>query len=198
MERLPTTFYRRPVLEVGRDLLGRTLCRRVGPGRVRRGRIVEVEAYDGPEDRACHGRAGLTARNASMFRPGGVAYVFLVYGMHRCLNLVTGDAGYPAAVLLRAADVEGGPRAASGPGRLTRWFDVGLDLDGASLRGRDLWVEAGAPVDDAEVVRTGRIGVDYAGPWAEVPYRFAIAGHPAVSGPAGLRGKRGTAASDPA
>lgn len=187
MSRLPRAFCRRPATEVARDLLGRVLCRRVAPRRVVRGTIVEVEAYDGFDDRASHGHRGPTRRNAPMFRAGGVAYVFLVYGMHRCMNVVTGEHGHPGAVLLRAAEVDGPPRSASGPGRLARWFDIDLDLSGASLAGREIWLESGAPVPDRAVRMTPRIGVDYAGEWAEVPYRFLIAGHPAVSGPARLR-----------
>jgi DNA-3-methyladenine glycosylase len=145
-----------------------------------RGSIVEVEAYDGPGDRASHAFRGLTRRTAPMFEAGGIAYVYLVYGMHHCLNVVTGPAGYPAAVLLRAAEVDGGP-AASGPGRLSRAFSVDRSLDGASLIGRELWLEEGARVPDRRVRRTARIGVDYAGAWARRRYRFLIDGHPAVS-----------------
>ena len=177
--RLDHAFYRRPALAVARDLLGMTLCRRLPEGGVIRGSIVEVEAYDGPTDRASHAFRGLTRRTAPMFEAGGIAYVYLVYGMHHCLNVVTGPAGYPAAVLLRAADVPGLP--ASGPGRLTRAFSVDRALSGASLLGRELWLEEGASVSDRRVRRTARIGVDYAGPWARRRYRFLIAGHPAVS-----------------
>ena len=145
-----------------------------------RGSIVEVEAYDGPGDRASHAFRGLTRRTAPMFEAGGIAYVYLVYGMHHCLNVVTGPAGYPAAVLLRAAQViDGG--TASGPGRLARAFSVDRTLDGVSLVGRELWLEEGEPVPDRGVRRTARIGVDYAGSWGRRKYRFQVAGHPAVS-----------------
>lgn len=193
MRRLPQSFCRRPVLEVARDLLGRVLCRRVAPGTVVRGTLVEVEAYDGPGDAACHGRFGRTDRTASMFLGGGVAYVFLVYGMHHCVNVVTGEPGYPAAVLLRAAEVDGPPGSARGPGRLTRWFGIDRSLDGASLAGRDLWLETGRPVADAAVRATPRIGVDYAGDWARAPYRFVVDGHPAVSRAASSRRPSGRA-----
>jgi DNA-3-methyladenine glycosylase len=181
MGRIPVSFYRRPTLDVARDLLGRVLCRRTGPRRVVRGRIVEVEAYDGPDDRASHAHRGRTPRNEPMFRAGGVAYVFMVYGMHRCMNVVTGERGYPAAVLLRAAEVDGPPRAASGPGRLARWFEIDRSLSGASLAGRDVWLEYGIPVPDRAVTATPRIGVDYAGEWAGALYRFVVAQHPALS-----------------
>ena len=99
-KRLCREFYRRATLEVARDLLGRTLCRAVN-GKVLRGRIVEVEAYDGPRDLACHASRGRTERNAPMFERGGIAYVYLIYGMHHCLNLTTGEGDYPAAILIR-------------------------------------------------------------------------------------------------
>jgi DNA-3-methyladenine glycosylase len=178
--RLDHAFYRRPALTVARDLLGMTLCRKLPEGGVMRGSIVEVEAYDGPRDRASHAFRGLTPRTAPMFEAGGIVYVYLVYGMHHCLNIVTGPAGYPAAVLLRAADVPGGVTA-SGPGRLSRAFSVDRSLDGASLLGRELWLEEGERVPDRGVRRTARIGVDYAGAWARRKYRFHVADHPAVS-----------------
>jgi len=180
---LALEFYTRDTLEVARDLLGRLLCRRLHDGSVLRGRIVEVEAYDGPADRASHAHRGRTARNAPMFRRGGIAYVYLVYGVHHCLNVVTGDEGYPAAVLLRATESPDGETSASGPGRLTRAFAVDRALDGASLCDDRLWLEFGQTVGDREIRRTPRIGVDYAGPWARRRYRFLLAGHPAVSGP---------------
>jgi len=177
---LRAPFFRRPTLVVARDLLGRTLCREQANGTVLRGRLVEVEAYDGPSDRASHAFRGLTPRNRWMFEPGGLAYVYLVYGMHHCLNVVTGDAGYPAAVLLRAAVSPNGMNA-SGPGRLSKAFAVDRTLDGSSFLGGPLWLEVGEPVPDREVRRTRRVGVDYAGPWAARRLRFIVAGHPAVS-----------------
>jgi DNA-3-methyladenine glycosylase len=179
--RLSASFYRRPALTVARDLLGRTLCRELPDGAVLRGRLVEVEAYDGPADRASHAFRGITKRNRWMFEHGGIAYVYLVYGMHHCLNIVTGDAGHPAAVLLRAAESPDGATSASGPGRLTRAFQVDRALDGSSFLAGPLWLEAGEPVDDRDVRRTPRIGVDYAGSWASKRYRFIIKGHHDVS-----------------
>jgi DNA-3-methyladenine glycosylase len=180
---LPLDFYRRPALDVAPDLLGRELCRRIPGGSVLRGRIVEVEAYDGPRDRASHAFRGPTLRNAPMFREGGIAYVYLIYGMHHCLNVVTGDEGYPAAILLRGAEPPREDRSASGPGRLTRAFEVDRALDGRPLVEPPLWLEPGRPAPAAQIRRTARIGVDYAGAWARRRYRFIIAGHPNVSGP---------------
>jgi DNA-3-methyladenine glycosylase len=116
-----------------------------------------------------------------MFEAGGIAYVYLVYGMHHCLNVVTGKAGYPAAILLRAAESPDGHTSASGPGRLTRAFSIDRNLDGASFLGPDLWLDEGDPIPDHAVVRTPRIGVAYAGPWARRKMRFVIKRHPAAS-----------------
>jgi DNA-3-methyladenine glycosylase len=182
---LPQAFYLRDGVTVARDVLGRVLCRRISAGTVLRAPIVEVEAYDGPRDRASHAWPGRTPRNAPMFEAGGIAYVYLIYGMHHCLNLVTGEAGHPSAVLVRAAAWTEDPRAASGPGKLARLFGIDRALDGAPLLGPDLWLEEGSPVPDRAVARTPRIGVDYAGAWAARRLRFILEGHPSVSGPRG-------------
>ena len=109
-----------------------------------------------------------------MFEAGGIAYVYLVYGMHHCLNVVTGPEGFPAAVLLRAARSPAPAVSAAGPGRLARAFHVDRSLDGASLLGPDLWLEDGEAVPDRRVRRTPRIGVAYAGSWARKRYRFVV------------------------
>ncbi len=167
---------------------------------LRVGLIVEVEAYDGPRDLACHASRGRTARTEVMFGPAGHAYVYLVYGMHHCLNVVTGPEGYPAAVLIRALalDPQDGDeagqaaRAAAGPGRLTRWLGVARAQNGADLcdRSGPLWIEASGPPAPKAIVTGPRIGVDYAGRWAARLWRFGIAGHPALSVPF-ARKKRG-------
>jgi DNA-3-methyladenine glycosylase len=162
------------------------LCRALDDGTVRRGRLVEVEAYIGPEDRASHAFRGPTHRNRWMYEDGGLAYVYLVYGMHYMLNIVTGTTGHPSAVLLRAAERPAG-ESASGPGRLARAFDVDLALDGSSFLDGPLWLESGEAVPDRSVRRTRRIGVDYAGAWASRRLRFIVRGHPDLSGPKSLR-----------
>lgn len=178
---LPLRFYRRPAETVARDLIGRTLARRIAPRSIRRGTIVEVEVYDGPRDRASHAFRGRTARNASMFEAGGIAYVYLVYGMHWCLNLVTGESERPSAILLRAATEPVPGENASGPGRLGRAFAIDRSLDGARLVGPDLWVEPGDPPAASSIGRSTRIGVDYAGAWASRRLRFGWKGHGALS-----------------
>jgi DNA-3-methyladenine glycosylase len=185
--RLRQAFFRRDSLVVARDLLGRVLCRRLPDGRVLRARLVEVEAYDGPRDRASHAFRGLTPRTVPMFEAGGIVYVYQIYGVHFCMNVVTGSKGYPAAVLLRAAEAPAENVSASGPAKLCRALDVDRALNGSSLLDGALWLERGLPVPDDSVRRTHRIGVDGRGIWSRRKYRFVIAGHPAASGPRSLR-----------
>lgn len=158
----------RDTVALSRSLLGQWLVHRSPEGEVRR-RICEVEAYHGPEDRACHASRGRTTRTEVMFRPGGVWYVYLCYGIHEMLNLVTGPADWPAAILIR------GVQGASGPGRLTRALGIDRRYNGQSVSPESgLWIEPSAerlPV--REIVATPRIGVDYAGPiWSAKPWRF--------------------------
>jgi DNA-3-methyladenine glycosylase len=122
-----------------------------------------------------------------MFATGGTAYVFRIYGIHACLNVVTGEVDHPAAVLLRATEAPIEGRSASGPGRLCRAFEIDPSLDGASFLGPTLWIAKGEPLPDSAVRRTARIGVDYAGRWARRRLRWVIRGHEAASGPRYLR-----------
>ena len=165
---------------LARGLLGRWLCVRSLDGAVQRRRITETEAYHGPEDRASHASRGRTSRNAVMFGPGGVWYVYLCYGMHEMLNLVTGPEEWPAAVLIRG--VEGW----SGPGRVTRALGIDRSLNGRAIGhrapgGAAAWIEAGEdpwPLPPEEIVAGPRIGVAYAGPqWAAKPWRFRWMAH---------------------
>lgn len=170
---LPRAYFEQKTLRVARDLLGKRLVRRTG-GRSMHGRIVEVEAYVGLEDRASHASRGRTPRTEVMFGPAGVAYVYLVYGMHHCFNIVTEHEGYPAAVLVRA--VEHATGLIDGPGRVCRLFQIDRSLNGVDLtRGRHLWVEdPGDIIGRREIAELRRVGVDYAGAWATKPWRFRL------------------------
>lgn len=169
-------------------LLGRWLCRRVGDGVVRRWMITEAEAYCGWEDRASHAARGPTARNRVMFGPPGFWYVYLCYGVHWMLNLVTGPEGYPAAVLLRGvAEVlpDGGLRLVAGPGRLTRALGITKALDGKKCAaGSGLWIEGAGEAPAGWRRRRGpRVGVDYAGArWAGMRYRWWLEKNRAARG----------------
>jgi DNA-3-methyladenine glycosylase len=159
-------------VRLARGLLGKYLVRTLAGGATLARMITEVEAYDGERDRACHARAGRTGRTEVMYRRGGCWYVYLCYGVHEMLNLVTGPEGWPAAVLIRG--VEG----AAGPGRVTRALGIGRGLNGALAEpasGLHV-VDRGIRVPRAWVQAGPRVGVAYAGPgWAAKPWRFAIA-----------------------
>jgi len=196
-ERPPRAFWERPTEEVARSLLGCRLVRRVPGLAARTLVVVETEAYLGVGDRAAHTWNGRrTARVAPMWGPPGRAYVYRVYVMHDCLNVVTREAGVPEAVLLRAAVPvawwAGGEvrradlLAASGPGRLCRALSVGRELSGAPLTGPGLELLLPLPGPPRGVLRGPRVGVDYAGEAAAWPLRFAVAGCPAVTRRTGL------------
>ncbi len=175
-------YSRRTVVTARSDQVDFKLPIRIGQMVETIGRIVEVEAYLGPGDLAAHTSRGRTARTKAMFGPPGHAYVYLIYGMYHCMNVVAGPEGSGTAVLLRAlAPVQGLDASTSGPGRLCRAMGVTLDHYGIDLCGDTLWLardNAPAPTD---TVAGPRIGVDYAGEWATRPLRFYIPGHPAVS-----------------
>lgn len=183
METLPRDFYDRDTVAVARDLLGRHLVHRVG-GQARIGRIVETEAYLGPHDLAAHSSRGLTERTRIMFGPPGHAYVYLIYGLHHCFNVVTEAEGHGAAVLLRAlepvAQLEG---RTQGPGLLCKAMGLDRRHNGLDLCGSSLFLLPGTPVPPRRIVRRPRIGVDYAGAWARRLLRFYIAENPWVSRP---------------
>jgi DNA-3-methyladenine glycosylase len=165
---------------VARRLLGQVLAAWDGEA-WRAGRILETEAYLGPADRASHSSRGRTRRTEVMFGPPGRCYVFLVYGMHLCANVVVGEG---AAVLLRALEVPPALGRADGPGRLTRCLGVRLGDSGHPLDRPPLMLLAGAPVPAGEVVASARVGVAYAGRyWARRRLRFSVRGHPGVSRP---------------
>ncbi|MCC7105231.1 MAG: DNA-3-methyladenine glycosylase [Chloroflexi bacterium] len=176
-------FYACPTVDVARALLGVHLVFE-RPDGVRVGRIVETEAYVGTEDLASHASRGRTARTAPMFGPPGHAYIYLIYGMYHCLNVVTEQDGVAGAVLIRAAEIlEGPPGSASGPGRLGRWLGLDRELSGRDMTVPPLYLSSGDRLPDASVLSGPRVGVDYAGLWAERPWRFWVEESPAVSGP---------------
>jgi DNA-3-methyladenine glycosylase len=190
--KLARNFYGQPTVQAAQMLLGKYLVR-VHPDGVTTGMILETEAYVGLEDKASHASRGRTPRNAVMFGPAGFAYVYVIYGMHHCLNAVTEQEGYPAAILIRAVQPceglelmrarrrkEDSRLLANGPGNLCQAFGIERALNGVDLCGDLLFVED-RKISPADIVTTTRVGVDYAGPWKEMPWRFYIAGQPGVS-----------------
>ncbi len=195
MNGLSRDFFARDTLQVARDLLGRVLVR-VLDGERLSGRIVEVEAYIGEDDLASHARFGRTARNAAMYGPPGHAYIYQIYGLHHCLNIVTEAEGFPAAVLIRALEpLEGLERMrerrgvadptllTSGPARLCQAMGIDRRLDKADMCAPDavLFVEAGAPVPDVQVATGPRVGVQGDRRARTAPWRFYLRDHPCVS-----------------
>jgi len=170
-------FIGRPI-DAAREMVGAYLCRVMPDGRMVRARIAELELYT-QNERGCHAYNGCTARNDAMFMVGGHAYVYLCYGLHNMLNIVLGDAGFAAAVLIRALEWDG----CAGPGRLTRRLDITRRENKADLTapGAPIWIEArDAPV---KIISGPRIGIDYAGADAALPWRFGIADSKYLSRP---------------
>ncbi|MEX0975668.1 MAG: DNA-3-methyladenine glycosylase [Woeseia sp.] len=189
--KLRRSFYLRDdVLTISRDLLGKVLCTRVS-GATTRAIITETEAYAGINDQASHAFGGRrTQRTEPMFGPGGTAYVYLCYGIHHLFNVVTADAGTPHAILVRAGlPLDGvalmkrrrGCTAAAksllaGPGSLAKALGITTRLTGSSLIGDRIWIENhGIEVLPSTIVTGPRVGVDYAGEDAKLPWRFAVA-----------------------
>jgi len=192
---LDRDFFVRDTLTVARELLGRRLVRVLDGSRLS-GRIVEVEAYIGGGDQACHASHGRTRRNATMFGPPGHAYVYFIYGMHHCLNVVTEQEGYPAAVLIRALEpLEGveamrarrggvpNVRLTSGPARLCQALEIDRWFDGADLCAPDalLLIEEDTAVPDEAVATSPRVGVRGDATALSAPWRFYIQGNRHVS-----------------
>ena len=170
---LARAFYLQPTADVARQLLGRYLCRDLPDGSHLIARLVETEAYVGPEDLASHSSHGRTPRTAPMFEEAGHAYVYLVYGMHWCLNIVTEEFGHGSAVLLRGAEpLVGLAGRLDGPGRLCRALGLDRTWNRADLTSGPLLVTQGEPVPEAAIATSPRVGVGYAGPWANAPLRF--------------------------
>lgn len=199
---LPRRFYDRNAAQVAPALVGCLLVRR-DAGELRIGRIVETEAYVGEHDLACHARAGRTARTEVMYGEAGRAYVYLIYGIHPMLNAVCGPGAAANAVLIRSAEPVDGSApwlhaSASGPGNLTRAFGIALrhNRDDLCDPGAELFIARRRERRKPRLWRGPRIGVSYAGPWAEEPLRFCDADSRHVSKPRppsilGERGERG-------
>jgi len=167
---LDRKFFARDARIVAQELLGKFLLRRIGKKEIA-AMITETESYDGSRDKASHAHRGRTKRNEPMFGEAGAWYIYLCYGVHEMLNIVTGPKEYPAAVLIRG--VEG----ADGPGRITKLFEIGRALNNKkAARTSGLWIEdKGVEIVPRDIRRAARIGVSYAGPvWSKKKYRFIL------------------------
>lgn len=195
--KLPREFYTRPdVVEVARDLVGKVLVTNID-NQLCRAMIVETEAYNGRTDRACHAFNKRTARTEVMYGPGGVAYVYLCYGIHNLFNIVTNEEGLADAVLIRAVQplegtevmlqrrnmTEAKPKLSSGPGILTTALGINRSHNGISLTGKMVWLEENEMTQKAQIKKSKRIGVEYAGQDALLPWRFTLKNSIWVSAP---------------
>lgn len=190
-------FMREDVVEISRDLIGMTLCSKID-GVLTAGRIVETEAYGGVTDRASHAYGDRrTSRTETMYRAGGICYIYLCYGIHHLFNIVTGPEGRPDAVLIRALEPVTGiehmlqrrgldrvqRRVAGGPGLVTQSLGLTTDQDGLSLiHSKKIWVEMDVVQildqrGNDDIIASPRVGVDYAGEDAAQPWRFRLKGN---------------------
>ncbi len=194
---LQRAFYQQEVMRVARELLGKTLVHE-SPEGVTAGKIVETEAYMGPEDQAAHSSGGRrTPRNEVMYGPKGHAYVYFIYGLYYCVNVTSGIVpGKPEAVLLRALEpVEGedimtkrrgvhegkASKLTNGPSRLCMAMGISKLENKADLTAPPLYITDASSILKGDIVETTRIGVDYAGEWKIRPWRFYIKGNRFVS-----------------
>ena len=179
--KLPRSFYDRDTVLVAKDLLGKLLVH-VSDGVERVGKIVEVEAYLGEHDLAAHSSKGRTERTKIMFGPPGHAYVYFIYGIHFCMNVVTEREGHASAVLLRALEpVKNLTSRTQGPGLLCRAMGIDKKLNAHDLLSDDFYIAAPEEVEKFTIGRSARIGVDYARHWARRQLRFYIRGNPFLS-----------------
>ncbi len=186
MKKLPLSFYRKDAIEISKALLGKSLFTCIDAD-LTGGIIIETEAYTGIHDRASHSYNNRrTPRTEVMYKAGGVAYVYLCYGIHHLLNVITGEEGTPQGVLIRAICPTHGietmrqrrnnaKNLATGPGALTAALGVTLDQYGMRLDSKTIWIaDNDLSIDPAQIIAGPRIGVDYAGEDALLPYRFRI------------------------
>jgi DNA-3-methyladenine glycosylase len=198
MNPLGREFYQRPdVVQIARELLGKVLHTRIGED-LTSGIITEVEAYKAPEDKASHAYGGRrTKRTETMYKDGGRAYVYLCYGIHHLVNVVTGPSDVAHAVLIRSVQPLKGtevmlarrgksrvdPLLTAGPGRLSEALGIDRNLDGDSLINEEkIWITEGIHVEDRLITASPRVGIDYAEEWVDKPWRFTIKGNQWVSG----------------
>lgn len=181
MQKLTRDFYTRDTIIVAKDLLGKYLVH-VNKGKTRIGKIVEVEAYLGSHDLAAHSAKGLTNRTKVMFGPPGHAYVYLIYGIYHCMNVVTEPEGHASAVLLRAVEpIQNIKDRTQGPGLLCKAMHIDRRLHGHDLLSDELYIAEMEPTSPFKIVKKPRIGVDYAKHWAKRHLRFYIKDNPFVS-----------------
>ena len=194
-EKLPQSFYEREdVVQIARDLLGMLLVTNIQDKLVA-GRIVETEAYCGRGDKACHANNKRTPRTEVMYQRGGVAYVYLCYGIHHLMNVVTNKEGLADAVLIRGLEPVHGiahmmerrkytnSKLSAGPGTLTQAMGITTSMNGADLLGDHIWISSPSEMIPFDTITSTRIGVDYAGDDALLPWRFYVEGNKFVSKP---------------
>lgn len=177
-KRLERSFYLQPTLKVAEKILGKYLVRKLGRKKIS-GRIVEVEVYLGPKDRASHAYGGkLTLRNRAEYLLGGHLYIYLVYGMYWQLNISTFRSGKPECILIRALEVKNKPKNfVNGPGKVCRYLKINQSFYGEDLvTSSRIWIEdRGERVKKSDILKTARIGIDYAGPyWSKKKWRFVL------------------------
>lgn len=179
---LSRSFFERPTLRVAKDLLGKYVVRQTARQTLAV-RIVDVEAYIGPTDKACHASRGRTKRTEVLFGPSGITYVYLIYGMHHCFNLVTERVDFPAAVLIRGVETSESENRKSdaviridGPGRVCRFLNIDRTFNGVdTTRGQSIWIEdRGETIQPKQIQARPRVGIDYAGEWAQKLWRFCL------------------------
>jgi DNA-3-methyladenine glycosylase len=181
MQKLPREFYDRDTIIVAEELLGKYLVHIID-GVKRIGKIVEVEAYLGPHDLAAHSSKGITNRTKVMFGPPGHAYVYLIYGMYHCMNVVTESEGHGSAVLLRALEpIQNVTQKTQGPGLLCNAMEIDKRLHGHDLLSKNFYIAAPCEQESFKMIKKSRIGVDYAKHWAGRLLRFYIKGNPFIS-----------------
>ena len=168
-------FYQRDTLKVAQSLLGCFLARKIG-NKIIKGMITETEAYIGEDDLASHASKGRTPRTEIMYGEAGRTYIYMIYGMYHCLNVVTEKKDFPAAVLIRSIKIEGADyKKTNGPGKICRELKIDKKLNGWDItKGEKIWIERGIKVFYKDIKKAKRVGVDYAGPHARWPWRLRV------------------------